>query len=98
MYVCVYVYHKECRSYYPKVCSESVYSEADPNVLKAKLVKGTQGEVKFWICRKKICTQFNRLLKYQVNDGKTINKKNCEKSLGSAGGNITYLLSLWDNK
>ena len=40
------------------------------DILQAKLVSGTLGEVKFLISRKSCCTQFYRLLEEQVNDSK----------------------------
>ena len=38
-------------------------------VPETNLVKGTRGEVKLLISRKRCSTQFYRLLEYQVNDG-----------------------------
>ena len=61
-----------------------------------KLVKGTRGEVKILISRKSCCTQFYRLLEYQVKDGKKIRNfpmKNPRKYLDSAGGNVVKRLS-----
>ena len=45
------------------------------------------------LCREiKSCTQFYRLLEYQVKYGKksAIKKKKSRKSLGSVGGSLTY--------
>ena len=57
------------------------------DILQAKLVKGSRGEVQFLISRKSCCTQLYRLLEEQVNNG----KKNPRKYLDSAGGNFTSI-------
>ena len=63
------------------------------DILQAKLVKGTRGVVKFSFSRKICCTQFYRLLEYQVNDDKkprNFPMKIPRKYLDSAGGNLTH--------